>query len=88
MPEEIMQAPIAQDDMTPDQAAASLSLATGLSEQVLRDENPDVESEEMTQETPEEGDIEGIVEKKVQEALKPIVEQIESLLAENGEEES
>lgn len=69
------------DDLSPDEAMASLALATNFQEQMLAEDSllePDIEDtepvefedEEVIEEEDEGGDIEQIVEDKVKSAIK------------------
>lgn len=85
MDEEITQDPIMQDDMTPDEAAASLAFATNLSQGMMgTNENPQEEDGEEV--AKEETDIDAKIDQKLEEKLAPMMEKIEQLL--NGQEEA
>lgn len=80
-------------DLTPDEAAASLSFANGLAENMMPQVPEMAQEEQITEETTEtpqmeEADIEAIVEAKVEEKIGELREQLTSALAEEEDNES
>lgn len=72
-----------ETQMTPDESAASLSFANGLSEQMMPQASKDPKAQEKTQSDPEMD--ESMIDKKIDEKLKPIQDMLEQLLNEDGQ---
>ena len=78
-----------EEDMTPEEAKASLGFATMLSENMMPqegmvEEEQDMESEEATGEPTQ--DVEALIDKKLDEKLSPLFSRLEEMLKDEPEQ--